>query len=172
VRGLKLNAKLKWQFHHQLGEEVALEQKDLRQDAHFRGLICKAEYSFTLGNATLLPRWKSELRHQADVQLSIPRRSEWTHLLAGLLRFPAFRSSFVETGLEYEIFQQRRTFVPPGALDSFRGLVSTAQLSNMSEYQGYRLTTVLGLEIARRRFEYDEVETRSRGFVTIYAGVE
>ena len=119
-----------------------------------------------------MPRWKSELRHQADVQLSVPRRSEWTHLLSGLLRFPAFRSSFVETGVEYEIFQQRRTPTPPGALDSFKGLVTTAQLSNLSEYQGYRLTTVLGFEVARRRFEFDEVETRSRGFVTIYAGVE
>ena len=172
IRGLGLNAKFKWQWHHQLGEQVALELSDLRQDAYFAGVIGKAEYSFNLGRATLVPRWKSELRHQADAQLSVPRRSEWTHLLSGLLRFPAFRSSFVETGVEYEIFQQRRTPTPPGALDSFKGLVTTAQLSNLSEYQGYRLTTVLGFEVARRRFEFDEVETRSRGFVTIYAGVE
>ena len=51
-------------------------------------------------------------------------------------------------------------------------MVATAQLSNLSEYQGYRLTTVLGFEVARRRFEFDSVETRTRGFVTIYAGVE
>jgi hypothetical protein len=172
IRGLKLSAKLKWQFYHQLGDKVALEQQDLRQDAYFRGLIGKAEYSFNWGNATFVPRWKSELRHQADVLLSVPQRSEWTHLFAGLLRFPAFRSSFVETGMEYEVFQQRRKLVPPGALDSFRGLVATAQLSNLSEYQGYRLTTVLGFELARRRFEFAEVETRTRGFVTIYAGVE
>lgn len=172
MRGLKLSAKLKWQFYHQLEDKVALEQRDLRQDAYFRGLIGKAEYSFNWGNVTFVPRWKSELRHQADVLLSVPQRSEWTHLFAGLLRFPAFRSSFVETGMEYEIFQQRRKLLPPGALDSFRGLVATAQLSNLSEYQGYRLTTVLGFELARRRFEFGEVETRTRGFVTIYAGVE
>lgn len=172
IKGLKLNAKLKWQFYHQLDEQVVLEQMNLRQDAYFRGLIGKAEYSFNLGNATLVPRWKSELRDQTDVQLSIPQRSEWTHLFALLLRFPAFRSSFVETGMEYEIFQQRRKLAPPGALDNFRGLVATTQLSNLSEYQGYRLTTVLGFELARRRFEFDDIETRTRGFVTIYAGVE
>ena len=87
------------------------------------------------------------------------------------MRFPAFRSSFVETGMEYEVFQQRRKLVSPGALDSFRGLVATAQLSNLSEYQGYRLTTVLGFELARRRFEFGESETRTRGCFTIYAGV-
>ena len=172
VPGLKCNAKLKWQFYHQLGERVELELKDLRANAYFLGLIGKAEYSFNLGRGTLVSRWKSELRHQADVRLSFPLRGEWIHLFSGLLRFPAFRSSFVETGIEYEIFQQRRQFIAPGALDSFRGTVATAQLSNLSEYQGYRLTTVLGFEVARRRFEFDSVETRTRGFVTIYAGVE
>jgi hypothetical protein len=50
--------------------------------------------------------------------------------------------------------------------------VSTAQLSNISEYQGYRLTTIIGMEIARRNFEFTDVETRTRGFVAVYAGVE
>ena len=38
---------------------------------------------------------------------------------------------------------------PPGAEDSFRELTTTAQLSNVSDYQGYRLTTILGFELSR-----------------------
>jgi hypothetical protein len=125
-----------------------------------------------LGNTTLVPRWKSEYRHQAEVIQSVPKRREWDQFYSFLLRFPMLRSSYIESGIEYEIFSQLRNPTPPGATDSFRGLVATTQLSNISEYQGYKLTTVLGFELARRRFEFDEVETRTRGFVTIYAGVE
>ena len=95
--------------------------------------------------------------------------SLWGFLLS---RFSFLRSSFVESGVEYEIFSQLRDPKPPGATDSFRGLVATTQLSNLSEYQGYKLTTTIGFEIARRRFEFDDVETRTRGFVTVYAGIE
>jgi len=89
-----------------------------------------------------------------------------------LARFPVLRSSFIESGIEYERFRQLRNPTPPGALDNFSGTVATAQLTNFSDYQGYRLTTILGFELARKSFEFDEVETRTRGFVTIFAGVQ
>ena len=65
-----------------------------------------------------------------------------------------------------------RVPTPGGLSDDFRGLVSTIQLSNVSEYQGYRLTTITGFEVARRNFEFNDIETRTRGFVAVYAGVE
>ena len=37
MRGLEFNVKFKWQWHHQLSEQVALELSDLRQDAYFIG---------------------------------------------------------------------------------------------------------------------------------------
>jgi len=172
VRGLRWDNKVKWQFHHQLKERIELTLSDLRKRAFFFGSISKIEYKFNWGSATLVPRWKSEYRHQAEVIRSVPKRREWDQYFSFISRFSFLRSSFVESGIEYEIFSQLRDPTPPGATDSFRGLVATTQLSNLSEYQGYKLTTTIGFEIARRSFEFDDVETRTRGFVTVYAGIE
>jgi len=172
IPGLELQNKFKWQLYYQLDDDVELALRDVRGRAVFLGLINKAEYRLSWRGVTLVPRWKSELRHQQEVRKSVQKRREWSQLFMLLLRFPVFRSSFVESGVEYEIFEQLRDPTPPGGQDSFTGLVLTTQLSNLSEYQGYRLTTVLGFEVARRRFEYDEKQIRTRGFVTVYAGVQ
>jgi hypothetical protein len=46
------------------------------------------------------------------------------------------------------------------------------QLTNLSDYQGYRITTVAGFEVARRMREDEDTVTRTRGFITLYAGIE
>ena len=46
------------------------------------------------------------------------------------------------------------------------------QLTNVSEYLGYRLTTLAGLQVNRRHFEIEENQTDTRGFLTVYAGVQ
>ena len=61
---------------------------------------------------------------------------------------------------------------PPGAEDSFTGRTTTVQWTNVSEYQGYRLTTTTGFEVRRLDSVAAKAETRTRGFITIYAGVE
>ena len=55
--------------------------------------------------------------------------------------------------------------------DDFRGLVLSAQLTNVSGYQGHRLSTILGFEVARRSSEVEDTLTSTRGFVTAYAGI-
>ena len=87
-----------------------------------------------------------------------------------VLRHPIMHKSFVEGGLEYEVFNQLRDPVPAGASPSYRGLTTTVQVMNLSEYQGYRLTTTLGFEVSRRDLRFEPVTTRTRGFITIYAG--
>ena len=47
----------------------------------------------------------------------------------------------------------------------------SAQLTNVSDYQGYRLSTILGFEAARRSSEAEDTLTSTRGFVTVYAGI-
>ena len=172
IRGLRWENKLKWQLHHQLGDPIEISLRDLRERAYFFGLIDKVEYKINWGQTTWVPRWKSEYRHQKDVSRSVAKRREWDQFFSFMVRFPFLRSSSIESGVEYEIFKQLLDPTPPGGIDSFRGLVTTVQLSNLSEYQGYKLTTTLGFELARREFEFDEVETRTRGFVAVYAGVE
>jgi len=170
--GLDLSHKLKWQLYRQLDRRRELELRGQRRHASFLGVIDKLRYSLSLGAWTLEPRWKSELRRQTPIMAADSRRLELTELFMLVARFPVLRRSFVEGGFEYEWFKQLRDPVPPGAEPSFTGLTSTAQLTNISEYQGYRLTTTAGFELARLDFEFEPVQIRTRGFITIYAGVE
>ena len=170
--GLDISHKLKWQFYRQRDTDRELELGGMRPGSSFLGLIDKVEYRFLLGSLTLSPRWKSEFRRQTPLSVGESRRMELDELLMLILRFPIMRSSFVETGVEYEWFKQLRDPVPPGAEPSSTGWTSMVQVSNMSEYQGYRLTTMVGFELARLNYEYEPVQTRTRGFITIYAGVQ
>ncbi len=170
--GFEISSKFKWQIYRQRDRAVELELNDRRRRAGFIGLINKTEYRLTIGDFTVVPRWKSEFLSRQDVVNSKAKERTWTQLFMILARFPIFRSSFIESGIEYEYFRQLYRPTPPGALDDFAGIVATAQLTNFSDYQGYRLTTILGFELARKDFEFDEVETRTRGFVSIFAGVQ
>ena len=82
------------------------------------------------------------------------------------------QSSFLEGGVEYELFRQLKDPVPAGASPSYRTLTTTVQVMNLSEYLGYRLTTTLGFEVSRRDLRFEPVTTRTRGFITIYAGIQ
>jgi hypothetical protein len=95
-----------------------------------------------------------------------------SHLLMLLLRRPVMRRSVLESGVEYLWFRQLRHPVPAGADDSFRSQVVATQLTNLSDYQGYRVTTVLGFEVTRRSAQGQDAKLRTRGFATVYAGVE
>ena len=116
-------------------------------------MINKAEYRLSAGGYTLMPRWKSEFSRRRPVLAGMPARLELDELLMLIFRFPLMRRSTVAAGVEYEIFSQLQNPTPPGAEDSFRGLTTTAQLINFSDYLGYRLTTTLGFELTRTSFE-------------------
>ena len=68
--------------------------------------------------------------------------------------------------------RQLETPVPPGAQESLRGRTTTLQVVNLSDYLGYQLTTALGFETKRLNFDTSPDETRTRAFITMYAGVE
>ena len=172
VPGLRFTNRFKWQLYHQLGEATRLALRGLRQQASFAGLIDKIEYRLNLGPLSLIPAWKSEFLRQSPVLARAPRRKELNQFFMLLWRLPVLRRSFLEGGVEYQIFSQLRDPVPPGAEDSFNGLVAALQLSNLSEYMGYRLTTLVGVQLTRRRFEVEGTQTHTRGFLTVYAGVE
>ena len=170
--GLKVRNIVKWQLYHQMDDEVELALRGVRDRASFVGLINKAEYWMRLGQLSLIPLWKSEFRRQTPVVAREAKRRELSQLFAGIARLPVFLSSYLEGGVEYHLFEQLRDPTPPGAEDSFWELTTVAQLTNVSDYQGYRLTTVIGFDMTRRHFEVEGTRTRTRGFLTIYAGVE
>ncbi|MBT3341579.1 MAG: hypothetical protein HN712_17605 [Gemmatimonadetes bacterium] len=172
VPGLKLEHKLKWQSWRQQDADLELELREQRDRSSFFGLINKAEYTLNVGKWTFAPRWKSEWRRQTPVVTTQARRDEITELFMLVSRHPIMHSSFVEAGLEYEAFHQRRKPLPAGANPSFRGMTTTVQMTNLSDYLGYVLTTTIGFEITRIDLDFEPTQTRTRGFVTIYAGVE
>ncbi|MCC7263227.1 MAG: hypothetical protein IT369_11980 [Candidatus Latescibacteria bacterium] len=169
---LLMQHRLKWQVYDQLDDRITLQLRGLRQRAYFLGLINKAEYRFQWRTFTLMPRWKSEFRRQAPVLAAEPARRELTQILMLISRIPFMSRSYLEGGVEYEHFRQLRDPTPPGASDSFDGLTATLQLANVSDYQGYRLTTVAGFEVKRLATGLAAPEVFSRAFITVYAGVE
>jgi len=172
VRGLYVGNKLKWQRYSQRGSDDEVELRGARRQSHFFGLIDKAEYQLTLGQLSLIPRWKSEFRSQVPVDRAAPRRRELVELAMLILRHPILRRSVLEGGVEYQWFGQLQKPIPPGADDDYRELVVSSQVTNLSDYQGYRITTLLGFEVARRMQAGEDTRTSTRGFVTLYAGVE
>ena len=113
-----------------------------------------------------------EFLYQVPVLRELPRRRELTELFALVLRLPFMSRSLVETGAEYEVYFQLRQPPPPGANPDFKALTSTVQMTNLTEYQGYRLTTTLGFTVTRLAVQYEPAEIRTKGFITIYAGIE
>jgi len=172
IPGLSVRNVMKWQLYHQRDDELALARRGMRDQASFVGLVNKAEYRMQLGRLTLIPASKSEFRRQVPVLEKEARRRELSQIFMGIARLPVFLSSFVEGGVEYHRFFQLRQPTPPGAEDSFWETTVVGQLSNVSDYQGYSLTTVIGFDMTWRHFEVEGTRTRTRGFLTVYAGVE
>ncbi|MCC7263553.1 MAG: hypothetical protein IT369_13630, partial [Candidatus Latescibacteria bacterium] len=170
--GLSLAHKLKWQLYRQLGSDEEVELRQMRRQGTFFGAIGKAEYRLQVKRLTWIPRWKSEFRHEVPVQLGQPRRQELSELFALLLRLPLLQHSSLESGLEYHWFTQLRRPTPLGEEDTDHSLVLATQLSNVSDYQGYLVTTIVGFQLGRRWAKDQEPQTRTQGFVTVYAGME
>jgi hypothetical protein len=125
-----------------------------------------------LGSISLVPRWKSEYISRVPPARQLAKERQLTELLMLVARKPMLRRTLLEGGIEYEWYNQLRDPVPPGVDDDFSGLVYLVQLTNLSDYQGYRITTVAGFEVARRMREDEDTVTRTRGFITLYAGIE
>ena len=170
--GISLTHKLKWQWYHQLDDDLELRINGTRRDGSFLGLINKAEYALEFGDWTLVPRWKSEFRRQVPVFSDEFKRRELTELFMAMLRFPVMDKSFVELGFEYEIFRQLRDPPPPDSEDSSTGLTTAVQLRNASAYMGYDLMTTFGFELVRTDPKGLRPEVTTRSFITIYAGVQ
>ena len=126
------------------------------------------DYTFKLWNLTVQPRVKNELRLEAPVLRADPERKENTLILILMTKLPVLRSSTLELGMEYCMFRQLQEPVPSGLQDDYDELIGALQLTNRVSYQGYILTTQIGMRVGRRLGE----ETTTTSFVTVYAGAE
>ena len=172
LSGLKVKNILRWQLYHQLDSDEELALRSLRQETAFFGLINKAEYRFNFGSLSLIPAWKSEFLHFSSFKTGEARRRELSQIAMFIARKPVLYTTYLEAGVEYHRFFQLQNPKPPRADDSYTELTTLCQMTDTSDYQGYRLTTVLGFSLSRLGFGVEKSTINTRSFITVYAGVE
>ena len=163
---------IKWSWYHQFAEKVNLVLREQREEGYFFGIVNKIESRFQFRKLSIIPAWKSEFQRQAPIDVREAIIREHSQLFLLMAHLPVFVSSYVELGVEHHRFSQLRVPTPPGREDSFFETTVVGQLTNISDYQGYKLTTALGFDITKRHFVIEGTRTRTRGFLTIFAGVE
>ena len=169
--------------------ESKLKHETVRQAAggsghkrHTRllGLVNKASWIAAVGNLTVEPRLKSALlRDDTPYSIGKSEREEWTGTADLLLRYPFLRRSQVEFGVEQTWFDD--SLVKEEELSrgertgDYRNLVVALQVTNRSDYLGYRFNTQFGYMMNWRNAERYRREPLSEAgglsFLTIYAAL-
>jgi hypothetical protein len=165
-RGLLTTNYLKYEAYRQRLDSQERTVLGLRKQYYFFGLINKASYRFSLWNVWIEPRWKSEYRKQTVDLTSRTKRAEVAELGGFLFGFPVLRHSTLQAGVELTFFNDLERNI-----NDFNGTVGAFQFTNVSDFQGYKLTTQMGVEIDRRNPKGRETETITRSFIAVYAGL-
>ena len=192
VPNLRFANKLKYELY----DNRAADPRDpagrpLRAAPVLFGLVNKADYRWTLGNLTVQPKLKSEFLRRDAFLKAEKSREQWTGIATLVTQFPVLSRSSLTLGLELVQFSERladeEEMLELGAVGEtgdLRSLIGAIQLTNASEYLGYRLTTQVGFRLARffaetvqladraaGQFEKGSAgATESTGFITVYAG--
>ncbi|MDE2706289.1 MAG: hypothetical protein OXI35_14560, partial [Gemmatimonadota bacterium] len=191
IANFEIVNKLKYERYDQAQNEARdIDGRILAGSSSLLGLINKFEYKLHLGRFLLQPRLKSEYFRQDAFVLAEEDLKQWTGIASLLAQVPLLNSSVVDFGVELaqfnELVQQEEDMVEQGVAEEtgdLRSAVFAVQLTNNSNYLGYKLTTQLGLRIGRTFTELvQEVEprvfdkltkgrTETTSFITIYAGL-
>ncbi len=168
-KGFRASNFFKWELYHQRLDKDQREVLNLRQREYFFGLINKASYRFDLGLVWIEPRWKSEYRKQTLdlVTTNTEKREELAEIGGVLLGFPLLTHTTLQGGVELTFLND----IESDAND-FNGIASAVQFTNVSDYQGYKITTQAGLKIDRRDPKARDAVTVTQSFIAVYAGLE
>ena len=188
----KVVNKLKYEsLSHTDDDARDLDNRPMAASPSTFGLINKVEYDFDLGPLALRPRLKSEyLRRDSFVQ-DEEDQEHWLGLVMLTASFPYMSHSTITTGLELAQFQDRAAdedamvaLGQVGETGDERSLNVALQLTNQSSYEGYLLTTQVGLRLARIFAErvrgratggFEKVSkgrTETTSFIAVYAGIQ
>ena len=150
-----------------------------RENSGFLGVINKAEYAYDWRILRISPRFKSEFFKQEPFTLTQDKRRSWDALAFLLVEFPVLKQSNIKAGLEQRFFYNLRgdeDDLADGARSGdFRGTAAAIQLTNVSNYLGYMVTTQIGFRLDRRSVEIAgddrDKETAGLGYMTVFAGL-
>ena len=168
IADLTFKNSLKWDLWHQRLSAAERAPLGLDSNEFFFGIVNKAEYLREIGTVRLMPRWKSEFRRQTYDLFSRTERKELTEIFGLIAELPFLRSTTFAGGLEYVLFRDLGDDI-----NNFQSFISATQISNVAEYQGYVLTTQVGMKFDVRDFQDPGLKTRTitEGFITVYAGL-
>ena len=168
IANLTIKNLLKYDLWHQRLDSAARASFGLDPNEFFFGLVNKAEYLREIGTLRLMPRWKSEFRRQTYDLFSRLGRKEVTEIFGLIAEVPFLRSTTFAGGVEYVLFRDL-----DDDINNFQSFISATQISNVAEYQGYVLTTQVGMKFDVRDFQDPGLKTRTitEGFITVYAGL-
>ena len=140
----------------------------LNRNEFFFGILNKAEYLLELGILRIQPRWKSEFRNQTYDLFTREKRKELREIFGTIVEMPLLRQTTAVVGVEYELFRDLA-----GKINNFQSFITAGQITNVANYQGYVLTTQMGLKFDVRDFKDPSIKTKTvtEGFITVYAGL-
>lgn len=180
LQSLEVINKFKYEVFHQRDAQPVLTERGARRRGHFLGVVNKAEYGRNMGRVHLRPRLKNELFWDVPYLQRASERQWWKQLLSFSVRFPVFRESWIETGVE-QVFTTDLAAAPQQRAAGERTgdgqqTVVAIELTHYGTYLGYRSIMQCGLRFDRDQFERvgrtPETQTGSLVFVSFYAGLE
>lgn len=168
VKNLAFKNVLKYDLWHQRLDAEERARFGLGSDEFFFGIINKLEYFYQLRKIRITPRWKSEYRRQTYDLFSQRDREELMEIFGTIVELPFLQRSTLTAGIEYVLFKDLDV-----KINNSQSFITAGQITNVTDYQGYRLTTQAGLKFDVRDFEDPGVKTKTvtEGFITIYAGL-
>jgi len=168
LEALTIKNSLKYDLWNQRLDSTERAEFGLGEEEFFFGILNKADYLIELSKIRVLPRWKSEYRRQTYDLFSGDNREELTEIFGIIIERPVLRRTTVSAGIEYVLFKDLND-----KINNFQSFITATQITNVAEYQGYVLTTQVGLKFDARDFKDPDIKTRTvtEGFITVYAGL-
>lgn len=161
--------KLKFETYHQ-----RKSQPGLRDKSQFLGVISKLDYSLRFGSLALKPKIKSTFARMIPLGQGELGRKDLSEMFSLIVSYPFLESVRFDSGVEYEKFfnlMEEPTGFTGEYMEDFDGLSLSAQVSNVSSFLGYNLTTMIAFRQQTKYFE-DTTKTSAIAFVSVFAGVE
>ena len=161
--------KFKHDWYRQLGA-----RKDAQRNQRFIGIINKGERAFELQSWRLRPRWKQLYSNRVPADRSALKTEELTEIFSLQMARNIVRNMSFTAGAEFELFNNLRktpASIPQGFREDGTTLILAGQIANNSAYQGYALTTNVGVRWIRENFDSSPSSVRLFSFISIFAGL-
>ena len=168
-RAVSFSTKIKHELYSQLGSTG-----DLLRNQRFLGMVNKAKYPLELRSWDLILNWKQLYSNKVPADRAAAKSEHLTEIFSLLAGRDITRNMSLMTGMEYEIANNLRDAtegLSQGSVEDGTVLILAAQVANNSAYQGYALTTNVGVQWTRENLESAPSSTRLSTFITVFAGL-